>query len=531
MADQRKAIMEKKELDEKILEVSQTILSYCIAHTSNQYDAEDLAQEILLEIYKSSTNIRNDRAFYGFLWSVVGNVYKQWYRKRKRDSHYELIEELADDEDILNKLEMDSDIRRLRRELTLLVEKYRRAMILYYLENNSCSQIAKKLSISESMVKYLLFKSRQIIKDRMNMERKLGEQSYNPKTLNIGFWGGYNRYVHICDSKIAQNILFACYNDRLNSEQISLEIGVALPYMEDDLRKLTEYGLLEKDGNRYFTNIVIFTREFDKEANIKTLEFTKQIVEKIKKGLEEKESTIRKIGFYSAEMDKNTFTWQMSCILLRQTIMKKLQDRMVLHYPVNKFGEKCFVWGKEAYDDNERLSDFSYANCTVSNQKKDRIFFMDFGINGEFIHHLFFNRQDYTNVLLDLVNDEIKDFGKNDSIVLADLMKRGIVKKDKEKLYPNMPVFTTDQKERLLMVLDELSEEILVQTQKMIEEITRILQNHIPAHLKKTAKDMAYFRIQSDCISGVMEMLYREKYLLTAERDIMLPTTYIVLNK
>ena len=36
--------MEKKELDEKILEVSQTILSYCIAHTSNQYDAEDLAQ-------------------------------------------------------------------------------------------------------------------------------------------------------------------------------------------------------------------------------------------------------------------------------------------------------------------------------------------------------------------------------------------------------------------------------------------------------------------------------------------------------
>ena len=65
----------------------------------------------------------------------------------------------------------------------------------------------------------------------------------------------------------------------------------------------------------------------------------------------------------------------------------------------------------------------------------------------------------------------------------------------------------------------------------MIEEITRILQNHIPAHLKKTAKDMAYFRIQSDCISGVMEMLYREKYLLTAERDIMLPTTYIVLNK
>lgn len=523
--------MEKRELDEKITEVSKTILSYCMARTSNQYDAEDLAQEMLLEIYRSSANIRDDRAFYGFLWSVVENVYRQWYRKSKRDSYYELSEELTDSQDLLSRLEMDFDIRRLRRELTLLVEKYRRAMVLYYLENNSCSQIAKKLSISESIVKYLLFKSRKMIKDRMNMERKLGEQSYNPKALSIRFWGGYNRYTHICDSKIAQNILFACYNDKLSSEQISLEIGVALPYMEDDLRKLTEYGLLEKEGNRYFANIVIFTREFDKEANIKTSEFTKQIAEKINKGLEEKESTIRKIGFYGTEMDKNAFTWQMSCILLRQTIMEKLQDRIVLHYPINKFGEECFVWGKEAYDNNERLSDFSYANCTVSNQRKDKIFFMDFGINGEFLHHIFFNRQDYTNVLLDLANDEIKEFGKNDTIVLADLIKRGIVKNNNGKIYPNMPVLTTDQQERLLMVLDELSEEILVQTEEMIEKVTEILRNHIPTHLKKIAKDMAYFRIQGDCISGVMEILYREKYLLTTESDIMLPTTYIVLNK
>ena len=61
--------------------------------------------------------------------------------------------------------------------------------------------------IGKENVKYLLFKSRQIIKDRMNMERKLGEQSYNPKTLNIRFWGGYNRYVHICDSKIDLQLL------------------------------------------------------------------------------------------------------------------------------------------------------------------------------------------------------------------------------------------------------------------------------------------------------------------------------------
>ncbi len=39
--------MEKWELDEKITGASKTILSYCMAHTSTSYDAEDLAQEII----------------------------------------------------------------------------------------------------------------------------------------------------------------------------------------------------------------------------------------------------------------------------------------------------------------------------------------------------------------------------------------------------------------------------------------------------------------------------------------------------
>lgn len=127
--------------------------------------------------------------------------------------------------------EDDSALYLLRRELTLLSDKYRKAVVLYYIENKSCSEISNHLSISESMVKYLLFKSRQTLKEGMSMERNYGRQSYNPKGLSLLFWGnGANRYYHLCDSKISQNILFACYNDKLSAEQISMEIGVALPY-------------------------------------------------------------------------------------------------------------------------------------------------------------------------------------------------------------------------------------------------------------------------------------------------------------
>ena len=75
--------------------------------------------------------------------------------------------------------------------------------------SKSCSEISKHLSISESMVKYLLFKSRQILKEGMSMERNYGQQSYDPKGLSLMFWeNGANHYNHLCDSKMSQTILF-----------------------------------------------------------------------------------------------------------------------------------------------------------------------------------------------------------------------------------------------------------------------------------------------------------------------------------
>ena len=67
-------ILDKQELDAKVEEIAKALLSYCSARTSNHFEAEDLAQDIILEIYKSSSNIRNVDAVYGFMWAVAGNV-------------------------------------------------------------------------------------------------------------------------------------------------------------------------------------------------------------------------------------------------------------------------------------------------------------------------------------------------------------------------------------------------------------------------------------------------------------------------
>lgn len=114
--------MDKQELDAKIEEMAKALLSYCSARTSNHFEAEDLAQDIILEVYKSSDKIRNVDAVYGFIWAVAGNVYKQWCKRKARNKECELTDNIPDTAQPF--AEDDSTMYLLRRELTLLSEKY-----------------------------------------------------------------------------------------------------------------------------------------------------------------------------------------------------------------------------------------------------------------------------------------------------------------------------------------------------------------------------------------------------------------------
>lgn len=522
------ATLERAELDTKITEMAKTLYSYCIVRTSDHFEAEDLAQDIILQIYKSADNIRNADSFYSFVWAVAGNVYKQWCKRKVKNQECELLEdlpaEIVDENDFL-------DVYLLRRELSLLAEKYRKAVILYYIENKSCLEISKLLSVGESMVKYLLFKSRQLLKEGMSMERNYGEKSYNPKGMSLMFWGkGANHYYHLCKSKISQNILFACYNDKLTAEQISLEIGVSLPYMEDKLKELCDYELLKKDGNRYYTNIVIFTKDFVGEVATKTANLRECITELVIKSIDKYKKEIKDIGFVGADMNDNSFNWQMVSFILYNAVIEKLQNRVNIVYPKDKFGTECFVWGEEVCESGSWTSEFCFGISNVSNSNGDYIQFMDFPINGEMVHHYCFNRQEVTNIFLDIAKGNTKHFSENDKAIAAEMVRKGYVINDANGLRCNAPVFTEGQYQELKKLLEDTTEQIAGEAENLMETVTKIMKNHMPVHLKKMAKDMAFLRLFEDAISAPVANLCEQKYLLPYSGDTLLPTTYIILK-
>ena len=521
--------MDRQELDAKVEEMAKALLSYCSARTSNHFDAEDLSQDIILEIYKSANNIRNADAVYGFMWAIAGNVYKQWCKSKAKNKECELRDSLPDVAEL--PIEDDSALYLLRRELTLLSDKYRKAVVLYYMENLSCPEISNRLGVSESMVKYLLFKSRQILKEGMSMERNYGQQSYNPKGLSLMFWGnGANRYYHLCDSKISQNILFACYNDKLSAEQISLEIGVAFPYMEDKLTELCEYELLKKDGNRYYTNIVIFTRDFANEVNAKTSELREKIADLLTAAVADHENEVRNIGFFGADMSSNSFAWQTVSFILYESVIEILQNKIKVVYPKDKLGTECFVWGVETDGQAPLKSQFGFGISNVCNSVGDYVQFIDFPINGEMVHHYCFNRQNVTNVFLDIAKGSTEHFSDNDKALAADMVRKGYVISNDKGLFVNTPVFTKEQHNALKNIFSDTAAQIADDTEKLMETVTKILKNHIPAHLKKFAKDMAYLRLFEDSISEPVAILYDRKYLLPYNGNGILPTTYVILK-
>ena len=510
---------------DRIAEMSRAIRAWCIARTPTLQDAEDLAQDVLLAMLESAPNLREEGAFYGFMWGVAGNVYRQWAKGKARRRECELTEAAYEQE---FPADAPEDVALLRRELTLLSRRYREAAVLYYVRGMKTAEIAQALSVSRSMVKYLLFKARIILKEGMEMERNYGVQSYHPRMLDLRYWGhGPNHFYGAAETLLKQNILFACYNDALTAEQISLEVGVGLPYMEDDLNALHEVSLLTKDNaGRFRTNIIIFTEDFHREAQRLIAPEAQSIADRVKKCITEQEAAIRALGFTGCSMNPTAFAWQMSALLLHLAVINMAGDKACPELPKDKWGVPCLCWGVEA--DDKASDDFDFGASGMENAHGDRVRCMDFPIVGPMVHHTL-SHWNKGNVFLDVARGHADALSENDAALAAELIRKGYVLQRDGQLIANCPIFTPGQFKALLALMDGAAQDIAALALSIRDKEAALLAEHAPEYLKSLAQDMAYFRLFDDAVSLPMARLYADHVLADAKLADLLPTTYVVL--
>lgn len=169
--------MNTTERHEKIAQMSKSIFQYCLSRTSFYQESEDLAQEILLTLCENIEKLCDEKAFYAFVWRTADNILKGWYRNKCKRNYTELNVAASDYswESLEEQAQENEQLMLITRKLALLSSHYRRVMVAYYIEGFSVKEISARFSISQSMVKYLLFQSRNRIKEGITMERNFGK--------------------------------------------------------------------------------------------------------------------------------------------------------------------------------------------------------------------------------------------------------------------------------------------------------------------------------------------------------------------
>ena len=238
------------------------ILGFCCLKMNTREEAEDLAQDIALELLKTVRSGKTVENLGAFCWRVSNNI----FLKRIRDKKYGATVYLPDYDLAAADNTEEEYIRReqenlLRREIALLSGHYRKAVVLYYFDGKSVAEIAAELRKSPGTVKWWLHDARNLLKEGLHTMREFGERSFKPETLILScqfFPGADGEPMSCAKRKSAQNILLAAYRQPLSVEELCVELGIAAPYIEDEVQYLTENQLMWKVGaDRYQTDFVI----------------------------------------------------------------------------------------------------------------------------------------------------------------------------------------------------------------------------------------------------------------------------------
>lgn len=129
------------------------ILKYCCYHCLDLLYAEDLTQETFLHFFEKLSNYRYIGKTRNYLYTIAGNLCKDYYKKTKESLLEEQSKEFqnglqqSETEDILDKVTIEAALNNLPEEL-------REIIVLYYFQELKLVEISETLQISLSLVKY-----------------------------------------------------------------------------------------------------------------------------------------------------------------------------------------------------------------------------------------------------------------------------------------------------------------------------------------------------------------------------------------
>lgn len=251
------------------------VFYFCLKKTGNEQEAAELSGEISLEVVQALARGKEPEKFDAWVWAVARNRWAKWAAKRyyhapEQVDIQEYEEALPSEGSVEEDIIRSEELALVRRGLAFIRSDYRHILVAHYFEEKSVSEISHQFGIPLGTVKTKLQSSRKILKEGMDMAKQFGTRSFQPETMYFNSSGCQPTGLpySAVKRKLPVNILCEANNNASTIEELSMELGIAMPYMEEEVGLLVDAELLRKlDNGRYITNFFISPKECQNEIN------------------------------------------------------------------------------------------------------------------------------------------------------------------------------------------------------------------------------------------------------------------------
>lgn len=528
------------------------VYQYAYRRCNTSHEAEDLCSDIILAVISAVHKQEHIDNFYAFVWTIARRVYADFSEKRSRAQQTVSIEneELSlpakanEIDQFIEETAQREELRRIFREIAFLSKAYREVMVLYYLDEMKVADIARKLGISESAVKQRLFSARNTVRKEVET---MSERNLSLKPVLLGYIGTGNPAGNDPSEKaeriLSQNLIYACKDKAKSAKELSEELCVPMPYIENELDiqvkgKNGTYGMLRKEGDKYIANVlVVDEKEFD-EINDVYSRYAEELCTRLKQYLEKNKQRFLDFPYLSAQADLRFILWTLiseSVWFTRGKVAKILEEE---YFKDVQQPDRPFTVVAVA-NDMDASEDEMFYGCD-GNATKDFC-----GYHYVFIRSIYGKRVEAQYRCGDLITNDDKlrltlkaigglsvaDLSDEQKEIAAKAIECGFLRKAGDVLEPRIVAIEKKDWDAFGKLLQGYYDSLDDLCRQIAEELHGYIRSHIQKHLLGEWKFYNQLIAGSHVINALIEKCIEEDLLTIPENRIGPEGVLLVVEK
>ncbi len=154
------------------------LVNLAYRYCRNRAEAEEMAQEAFLQVYRQRASFRGEAAFSTWLFAVATSVYRSHLRRRPAAGTTVTLEAAPEPFDARpGAAELADDAERreaVHRAVLALPPHYRDAVIQFYFLEQDVDQAAAVLGVPEGTLKARLMRARTLLRERLERSEAMG---------------------------------------------------------------------------------------------------------------------------------------------------------------------------------------------------------------------------------------------------------------------------------------------------------------------------------------------------------------------